>query len=60
MAIVNSGTIIRDVSSSRDSARNLSQMALIMMMAPLLAPIIGMALLNVTGWHGIFFYSLIP
>jgi DHA1 family bicyclomycin/chloramphenicol resistance-like MFS transporter len=58
MAIVNSGAIIRDVSSGRDSARNLSQMALIMMMAPLLAPVIGMGLLHVTGWHGIFVFLL--
>jgi len=59
MAIVNSGAIIRDVSSGRDSARNLSQMALIMMMAPLLAPVIGMGLLQITGWHGIFVFLLI-
>jgi len=59
MAIVNSGAIIRDVSSGRDSARNLSQMALIMMMAPLLAPVIGMTLLQITGWHGIFVFLLI-
>lgn len=58
MAIVNSGAIIRDVSSGRDSARNLSQMALIMMMAPLLAPVIGMGLLHITGWHGIFVFLL--
>lgn len=58
MAIVNSGAIIRDISSGRDSARNLSQMALIMMMAPLLAPVIGMGLLHVTGWHGIFVFLL--
>jgi DHA1 family bicyclomycin/chloramphenicol resistance-like MFS transporter len=58
LAIVNSGAIIRDVSSGRDSARNLSQMALIMMMAPLLAPIIGMGLLHITGWHGIFVFLL--
>lgn len=59
MAIVNSGAIIRDISSGRDSARNLSQMALIMMMAPLLAPVVGMGLLHITGWHGIFVFLLI-
>lgn len=63
MAIVNSGAIIRDISSGRDSARNLSHMALIMMTAPLLAPVMGMALLHITGWHGIFvflfFYTVI-
>lgn len=58
MAIVNSGAIIRDISSGQDSARNLSHMALIMMMAPLFAPIIGSGLLQLTGWHGIFVFLL--
>ena len=58
MAIVNSGAIIRDISSGRDSARNLSHIALIMMMAPLFAPILGMGLLHITGWHGIFIFLL--
>lgn len=59
IAVVNAGAIIRDISSGRDSARNLSHMALIMMMAPLLAPVIGMSLLHITGWHGIFVFLLI-
>lgn len=58
MAVVNSEAIIRDVSSGRDGARNLSQMELIMMMAPLLAPVIGMGLLHITDWHGIFVFLL--
>tara|TARA_R110002049_G_scaffold209651_1_gene380563 strand:- start:2376 stop:3158 length:783 start_codon:yes stop_codon:yes gene_type:complete len=33
-------------------------MALIMMMAPLFAPVIGMGLLHITGWHGIFAFLL--
>jgi len=59
IAIVNSGAIIRDISSGRDSARNLSHMAFIMMMAPLLAPVIGASILHLSSWHGIFVFLLI-
>ena len=54
MAIVNSSAVIRDISSGRDSARYLSHMAIIMMIAPLLAPLIGMICLHIAGWHSIF------
>jgi DHA1 family bicyclomycin/chloramphenicol resistance-like MFS transporter len=56
MAVVNSGAIIRDVSSGRDSAHNLSQMALIMMMVPLLAPAIrnGAFISYQLAWHFCF------
>lgn len=54
MAIVNSSAVIRDISSGRDSARYLSHMAIIMMIAPLIAPLIGMICLHLAGWHSIF------
>ena len=59
LAVVNSPAVIRDLSSGKDSARHLSHMAVIMMMAPLLAPVIGMVLLHVSGWHGIFAFLFI-
>mgnify|MGYP000296297084 CR=1 FL=1 len=59
LAIVNSGAIIRDISSGRDSARNLSHMAFIMMIAPLLAPVLGATILHFSSWHGIFVFLLI-
>ncbi|AFJ01740.1 Multidrug resistance transporter, Bcr/CflA family [Methylophaga frappieri] len=59
MAIVNSAAVIRDISSGRESARYLSQMAIIMMIAPLLAPMIGMVLLHLAGWRAIFLFLLI-
>lgn len=59
LAIVNSSAVIRDISSGRDSARHLSQMAIIMMIAPLMAPIIGMVLLHLAGWRFIFGFLLI-
>ncbi len=59
LAIVNSSAVIRDISSGRDSARHLSQMAIIMMIAPLMAPIIGMVLLHLSGWRSIFVFLMI-
>ncbi|PHS69683.1 MAG: multidrug transporter [Methylophaga sp.] len=59
IAIVNCSAIIRDISSGKDSARNLSHMALMMMMAPLFAPIIGVLLLQINGWHSIFVFLLV-
>lgn len=59
LAIVNSSAVIRDISSGRDSARHLSQIAIIMMIAPLMAPIIGMVLLHLSGWRSIFGFLLI-
>lgn len=59
MAIVNSSAVIRDISSGRDSARYLSHMAIIMMIAPLVAPLIGMICLHLAGWHSIFIVLLI-
>lgn len=56
LAIVNSAAVIRDISSGRDSARHLSQMTMIMMAAPLLAPLIGLILLYLSGWRAIFVF----
>lgn len=56
IAIVNSSAIIRDVSSGKDSARLLSHMAIIMMLAPLLAPSIGVLFLKFAGWRSIFIF----
>ena len=58
IAVVNSNAIIRDMSSGRESARNLSNMALILMLAPLLAPVIGTLILKFSGWRAIFVFLL--
>lgn len=59
LAVVNSAAVIRDLSQGRDSARHLSNMAIIMMLAPLLAPLIGMLLLHLSGWRLIFIFLLV-
>ncbi|MCX4187557.1 multidrug effflux MFS transporter [Methylophaga sp. OBS4] len=58
LAVVNSAAVIRDLSKGQDSARHLSNMAVIMMLAPLLAPLIGMLLLHISGWRLIFYFLL--
>lgn len=59
MAIVNSSAIIRDVSSGKDSARNLSHVAMVMMLAPLFAPMVGSTILRLSNWYSIFIFLLI-
>lgn len=59
LAVVNSAAVIRDLSKGQESARHLSNMAVIMMLAPLLAPLIGMLLLHFSGWQLIFHFLLV-
>ena len=48
--------IVRDRSSGSDTARLFSLIALIMFMAPAIAPALGSALMGAAGWHGIFWF----
>jgi DHA1 family bicyclomycin/chloramphenicol resistance-like MFS transporter len=59
LAVVNAAAVIRDLSKGQESARHLSNMAVIMMLAPLLAPLIGMLLLHLSGWQLIFDFLLV-
>ena len=56
LAIVNPSAIIRDLSSGLDSAKNMAHMSIIMLMAPLLAPLIGMLILQFSQWQSIFVF----
>ena len=56
LSVVNSMAIIRDRHSGKDSARAMSKMASILMLAPLMAPMLGTLLLEVGGWRHIFFF----
>ncbi|HDZ16129.1 MAG TPA: Bcr/CflA family efflux MFS transporter [Methylophaga aminisulfidivorans] len=58
LAAVNSSAVIRDLSQGSDSAKHLSNIAIVMMLAPLLAPLIGMGLLFISGWKLIFIFLL--
>jgi len=52
--IIIPSAIVRDRCSARDSARAFSLLMLVMGLAPILAPLIGGALLGVSGWRSIF------
>ena len=56
---VNGPAVIRDLSEGQNSARYLSHMAVIMMIAPLVAPMLGMMILQIAPWQGIFLFLLI-
>jgi MFS transporter, DHA1 family, multidrug resistance protein len=52
--VVNSAAIVRDCFSGREAARVMSTMAMIMMLAPLVAPLVGSGLLYLGDWWLIF------
>lgn len=54
LSVVNSMAIIRDRHSGRESAQAMGKMANILMLAPLLAPVLGTALLELGNWRLIF------
>ncbi|WP_110668558.1 Bcr/CflA family multidrug efflux MFS transporter [Salinicola halophilus] len=54
--VVNSAAIVRDRFSGREAASVMSTMVMILMMAPLVAPALGSALLHLAGWRLIFLF----
>ncbi len=54
ISIVNSSAIVRDIYHGADSARAMSRISAIMMVAPMLAPFLGSAMLQVGSWRLIF------
>lgn len=54
IAVVNSSAIVRDVYSGKEMARVLSMIAMVMMIAPLLAPLMGALVSEISGWRSIF------
>ncbi|WP_017430035.1 multidrug effflux MFS transporter [Vreelandella jeotgali] len=54
--VVNSAAIVRDCFQGREAARVMSTMAMIMMLAPLVAPSVGSALLHAVDWWLIFVF----
>lgn len=53
-AFVNIPAIIRDVYEEQDSARALTMISVIAMIAPLIAPLLGAIILALLGWRAIF------
>lgn len=54
--VVNSAAIVRDCFSGREAARVMSTMAMIMLLAPLAAPVVGSGLLHLGDWWLIFVF----
>jgi MFS transporter, DHA1 family, multidrug resistance protein len=54
--VVNSAAIVRDCFSGREAAKVMSTMAIIMLMAPLVAPVVGSGLLYLADWWLIFVF----
>lgn len=54
--VVNSAAIVRDCFSGREAASVMSTMAMIMMLAPLVAPAVGSLLLHMADWWLIFVF----
>lgn len=56
LATVNTAAIIRDLFDGKKVAKMLSMIAVIMMMAPLLAPLMGAFLVQLVNWQSIFYF----
>lgn len=55
-SVVNSSAIVRDCFSGREAAKVMSTMAMILMLAPLVAPALGSVLLYLSDWRLIFVF----
>lgn len=54
--VVNSAAIVRDCYSGREAAKVMSTMVMILMLAPLAAPMVGSLLLYMAEWWSIFLF----
>ncbi|MBM95527.1 MAG: multidrug transporter [Oceanospirillaceae bacterium] len=59
LASVNAAAIIRDVSRGKEGAANLVRVVQVMMLAPLIAPLLGMIILKLVNWQAIFGFLLL-
>lgn len=55
-AVVNTSAIVRDVYHGKEGAKIFSIISMIIMIAPMLAPVIGVGILYFFTWHYIFFF----
>ncbi|GAB2514976.1 multidrug effflux MFS transporter [Microbulbifer agarilyticus] len=58
-ATVICGAIVRDLYHGREAARIMSLIATMMLIAPMVAPVIGSTLLTFGDWHAIFIFLLV-
>ncbi|WP_226644002.1 multidrug effflux MFS transporter [Microbulbifer variabilis] len=58
-ATVICAAIVRDLHSGREAAKIISMISTIMLIAPLIAPVLGSLLLTMGGWQSIFVFLLL-
>lgn len=58
-ATVICGAMVRDLYSGREAGRIMSMIATMMLLAPMVAPLLGSALLFIGDWHAIFGFLLL-
>lgn len=54
LAVVNTGSVVRDLSQGREGAQYMAQVLQVMLFAPLMAPFIGMGFYKLLGWESVF------
>ena len=55
-AVVNTNAIVRDVYHGKEGAKIFSIISMIIMVAPMAAPVIGTLIINFFDWHYIFYF----
>jgi DHA1 family bicyclomycin/chloramphenicol resistance-like MFS transporter len=58
-AVVNTNAIVRDLFSGKEAAKVFSVISMIMMIAPMAAPVIGISILSFFTWKYIFYFLCI-
>ncbi len=56
IAVVNAAAIVRDLFDEVETAKLFANIAVVMMIAPLISPLVGAYLLKFFGWHSIFMF----
>lgn len=56
LSIVNSSAIVRDLYSGKQGSKIFSLISIIMMIAPMVAPVLGSIILHVSSWQNIFVF----
>ena len=59
VAVVNVGAIVSDFFDAQDAARTFNSIGAITVLAPLVAPVIGAALIEFFDWHSVFVFLLL-
>lgn len=59
LAVVNTASAIRDLSRGKEGAVHMIRVVQVMLIAPLIAPVIGMLIYQSLGWESVFWFLLL-